>query len=158
MCSLRSAGMAQVPYHPVVCKAINCGTILNPYCRVDFMNKIWVCPLCLTRNHFPHHYADISSENRPAEIIPQYTTMEYVLDQQTKPPVFLFVIDTCIIEEELKQIKTSLFQSLLLLPQNSLVGLITFGRNVHIHELSFDEVRTIQTMRQRPMAGDCVHD
>jgi hypothetical protein len=26
--------MAVVPYHPVVCKATNCGTILNPYCRV----------------------------------------------------------------------------------------------------------------------------
>lgn len=103
------------------------------------MNKIWVCPLCLTRNHFPHHYADISSENRPAEIIPNYTTLEYVLDQTVRAPVFLFVIDTCLIEEELKQIKTSLFQSLLLLPQNSLVGLVTFGRNVHIHELSFED-------------------
>jgi len=105
------------------------------------MNKIWVCPLCLTRNHFPHHYADISSENRPAEIIPQFTTMEYVLDATVRAPVFLFVIDTCVIEEELKQIKNSLFQSLLLLPQNAQVGLITFGRNVHIHELSFEEVR-----------------
>jgi protein transport protein SEC23 len=104
------------------------------------MNKIWVCPLCLTRNHFPHHYADISSENRPAEIIPQFTTMEYVLDATVRAPVFLFVIDTCVIEEELKQIKNSLFQSLLLLPQNAQVGLITFGRNVHIHELSFEEV------------------
>jgi len=132
-------GMAVVPYHPVVCKATNCGTILNPYCRVDFMNKIWVCPLCLTRNHFPHHYADISSENRPAEIIPQFTTMEYVLDATQRAPTFLFVIDTCVIEEELKQIKDSLFQSLLLLPQNAQVGLITFGRNVHIHELSFEE-------------------
>jgi len=132
-------GMAVVPYHPVVCKAPNCGTILNPYCRVDFMNKIWVCPLCLTRNHFPHHYAEVSSENRPAELIPQYTTMEYVLEPNPRPPIFLFVIDTCIIEEELKQIKTSLFQSLLLLPPQALVGLVTFGRNVHVHELAFED-------------------
>ena len=106
-----------------------------------------MCPFCLTRNHFPHHYASISSENRPAEIIPQYTTMEYVLDQNIRPPVFLFVIDTCIIEEELKQIKASLFQSLLLLPPNSLVGLVTFGRNVHIHELSFDECAKSYVLR-----------
>src|SRR3954451_13153208 len=65
--------------------------------------------------------------------------MEYILDQQVRPPVFLFVIDTCLIEEELKQIKTSIFQSLLLLPPNSLVGLLTFGRNVHIHELAYEE-------------------
>jgi protein transport protein SEC23 len=39
------------------------------------MNKIWVCPFCNTRNHFPHHYAEISHDNRPREIIPNYTTM-----------------------------------------------------------------------------------
>jgi hypothetical protein len=45
----------------------------------------------------------------------------------------------CIIEEELAQLKTSILQSLMLLPENALVGLITFGKNVHIHELAFDE-------------------
>jgi protein transport protein SEC23 len=138
-------GLAQVQYNPITCKSPQCNGILNPYCRVDFMNKLWVCPFCLTRNHFPAHYSDISSENRPAEIIPQFTTIEYVLDSHLyatnppKPPVFLFVIDTCVIEEELKQVKTSILQSLMLLPEHSLVGLITFGRNVSMHELSFEE-------------------
>jgi protein transport protein SEC23 len=70
-------GLATVQYPPIHCqnKAQECGAVLNPYCRVDFNNKIWICPFCLTRNHFPTHYADISTENRPAEIIPQYTTM-----------------------------------------------------------------------------------
>ena len=158
--------LAAVQYHPIYCKQSSCGAVLNPYSRVDFINKIWVCPFCLTRNHFPHHYADISAENRPAEIMREYTTMEYVLDhphqqqqqmqqqmQQQggvgstpgggggvgRAPVFVFVIDTCVIEEELRQVKTSILQSLLLLPEQSLVGLITFGRNVHIHELSFEE-------------------
>lgn len=132
-------GLAAVNYQPIRCKNPNCGSVLNPYCRVDFINKIWVCPFCLTRNHFPHHYADISADNRPAEIIHQYTTLEYVLDPTPRAPVFLFVLDTCIIEEELAQLKASVLQSLMLLPENSLVGLITFGKNVHIHELSFDE-------------------
>lgn len=202
-------GLATVPYQPILCKAQNCGAVLNPYwyvhlhvhvtlymhilscvcdifrmwllfahipiphdifllvSRVDFMNKIWVCPFCLTRNHFPHHYADITAEHRPAEIIPQYTTMgedtmhvmlrhwsiathhitsthivchvccsivscmachvmsyhvtswhdsccgymndicsyniyipEYILDATNiRPPVFVFVLDTCIIGE-----------------------------------------------------------
>lgn len=123
-------GMPAVNYQPIMCKAQHCGGILNPYCRVDFMNKIWVCPFCLTRNHFPHHYADISPENLPAEIIPQFTTMEYILTQEPpKAPVFLFVLDTCIIEEELQQLKTSLLQTLMLLPEHSLVGLITFGNS-----------------------------
>lgn len=133
-------GLATVNYQPISCKNTSCGSVLNPYCRVDFRNKIWVCPFCLTRNYFPPHYADISAENRPAEIIPQYTTMEYVLDASTpSSPVFVFGIDTCIIEEELAQLKTSILQTLMLLPDNSLVGLITFGTNVNVHELSFDE-------------------
>lgn len=133
-------GLATVNYPPILCKNTNCGVVLNPFCRVDFINKIFLCPFCNTRNHFPHRYADISTENRPAEILPQFTTMEYIVDATTtRPPVFLFVVDTCIIEEELTQLKQSILQSLMLLPENALVGLITFGKNVHIHELSFDE-------------------
>lgn len=148
------SGLPVVDYPPIMCKSPSCGGILNPFCRVDFLNKIWLCPLCLTRNHFPPHYAEISAENRPAEIIPQYTTMEYILyDPSTnasaaaaaagtsgvlKAPVFVFVVDVCMIDEELKQLKASILQSLMLLPENSHVGLITFGKNVHIHELAFE--------------------
>lgn len=133
-------GLATVSYPPIFCKNVSCGAVLNPYCRVDFIDKIWVCPFCMTRNHFPHHYADISADNRPAEIIPQYTTMEYIIDPTSdRPPAFVFVVDTCVIDEELIQVKTSILQSLMLLPENSRVGLITFGKNVHIHELAFDE-------------------
>lgn len=137
-------GMAVVNYPPIECKnKPNCASILNPYCRVDFINKIWMCPFCQSRNHFPHHYANISLEHRPAEILPQFTTMEYILNRNMNGPpppcVFLFVLDTCIIQEELDQAKQSILQSLMLLPENALVGLITFGKNVHVHELGFDE-------------------
>ena len=43
------------------------------------------------------------------------------------------------LSQELASLKTTLLQSLMLLPEDSLVGLISFGKNVHIHELSFDE-------------------
>jgi len=51
------------------------------------------------------------------------------------PPVFLFVVDTCMDEEELTALKDSLQMSLSLLPPNALVGLITFGKMVQVHEL-----------------------
>lgn len=51
------------------------------------------------------------------------------------PPVFLFVVDTCMDEEELTALKDSLQMSLSLLPSNALVGLITFGKMVQVHEL-----------------------
>jgi protein transport protein SEC23 len=45
-------------YHPIRCKGTNCGAVLNPYCQLDFRSKLWTCPFCLTRNHFPPHYAE----------------------------------------------------------------------------------------------------
>ena len=47
---------------------------------IEFASKLWTCPFCMTRNHFPPHYAEnISDTNLPAELIPQFTTLEYQL-------------------------------------------------------------------------------
>uniref|UniRef100_V5HDC0 Protein transport protein SEC23 n=3 Tax=Ixodes ricinus TaxID=34613 RepID=V5HDC0_IXORI len=54
------------------------------------------------------------------------------------PPVFLFVVDTCIDDDELTALKESLQMSLSLLPANALIGLITFGKMVQVHELASD--------------------
>lgn len=48
------------------------------------------------------------------------------------PPIFLLVIDTCLDEEELGALKDSLQMSLSLLPQNALIGIITFGKMVQV--------------------------
>lgn len=48
------------------------------------------------------------------------------------PPIFLFVVDTCMDDEELSALKDSLQMSLSLLPPNALVGLITFGNVVQV--------------------------
>jgi protein transport protein SEC23 len=44
-------------------------------------------------------------------------------------------VDTCIDDEELGALKDSLQMSLSLLPPNALIGLITFGKMVQVHEL-----------------------
>ena len=129
--------MPVVPYDPVRCKG--CAACLNPYARVDFNGKLWICPFCYTRNHFPPHYSSISETNLPAELFPTYTTIEYTLQRPAAPPpVYLFVVDVCLIEEELTALKQSLTQALSLLPENASVGLITYGTHVHVHELGFE--------------------
>ena len=81
-----------LPYEPVVCKG-TCPSILNPFCRIDYKAKIWICPFCFQRNHFPPHYNDINEQNLPAELIPQYTTIEYALPRApASPPIFLWVM------------------------------------------------------------------
>ncbi|XP_043695869.1 protein transport protein SEC23-like [Telopea speciosissima] len=132
--------MPILPYSPLRCRT--CRSILNPFCIVDYVAKIWICPFCFQRNHFPPHYASITEDNLPAELFAQYTTIEYETptEKAAFPPVFLFVIDTCIIEEELVYLKNALSQAIDLLPDNSLVGFVTFGTYVHVHELGFGSI------------------
>ncbi|EFN51277.1 hypothetical protein CHLNCDRAFT_141205 [Chlorella variabilis] len=128
-----------VEYDPVTCKT--CGSVLNPYASVDFAAKIWTCPFCHTRNHFPPHYAGISEASVPAELFPQYCTIEYSLPRlgAQSPPAYVFVIDTCVPEDELVAAKTAVQQALTMVPEYAQVGLVTFGTHVHVHELGFSE-------------------
>ena len=128
-----------VLYEPVTCKP-PCRAVLNPYCQIDVSGKLWVCPFCLQRNQFPPHYKDISETNLPAELMPNYSTIEYTLSRASPiPPIFLYVVDISLNEEDLKILKDSLIMSLSLLPPNALIGLITFGTTVQVHELGYTE-------------------
>ncbi|KAA8515763.1 hypothetical protein F0562_018626 [Nyssa sinensis] len=139
--------MPVLPYSPLRCR--NCRSVLNPFSIVDFISKIWICPFCRHRNHFPPHYHSISDENLPAELFPQYTTIEYEspTEKSTVPPVFMFVVDTCMIEEEIGFLKSALSQAVGLVPENSLVGLITFGTYVHVHELGFGQIPKVYVFK-----------
>lgn len=73
-----------LPYEPVQCQ--KCSGCLNPYARVDYRMKVWVCPFCFNRNNLPQHYAGIDETKLPAELIPSFTTIEY---PPTKPSVVM---------------------------------------------------------------------
>ncbi|XP_039491054.1 protein transport protein Sec23A isoform X1 [Drosophila santomea] len=125
-----------IQYEPVLCTRSNCRAILNPLCQVDYRAKLWVCNFCFQRNPFPPQYAAISEQHQPAELIPGFSTIEYTITRApTMPPVFIFLVDTCMDEDELDALKDSLQMSLSLLPSNALVGLITFGKMIQVHEL-----------------------
>jgi protein transport protein SEC23 len=135
-------GLQLVEYEPVTCRTRDCSAILNPYCFVDFRAKTWTCPFCAQRNAFPVHYAEVISEqNLPQELHPSSATIEYIIPQAVVgPPVFIFVIDTALHEEELMQLKDSLQQAISLMPPNALVGVITFGTMAYVHELGYDHI------------------
>lgn len=108
----------------------------NSLSQIDVRGKMWICPFCLQRNPFPPHYKELSTNNLPAELMPNYTTIEYTLSRPAPvPPIFLFVVDTCLEEDELNALRETLVVSLSLLPPNALVGLITFGTMTMVHDL-----------------------
>ncbi|KAE8658431.1 hypothetical protein F3Y22_tig00116971pilonHSYRG00466 [Hibiscus syriacus] len=142
-----------LPYAPLRCRT--CSAALNAFARVDFTAKIWICPFCYQRNHFPPHYAMISETNLPCELYPQYTTVQYTLYPDPNnpagapqlPPVFVFVLDTCMIEEELGFVKSAMKQVIGLLPENALVGFVSFGTQAHVHELGFSDMSKVYVFR-----------
>ena len=125
-------------YEPVACK--NCGGILNPFASCDFTAHLWICPLCFGRNHFPAQYSGINEQMLPAELFQEYTTIEYRLPA-LKPvyaPAYVFVVDTCLSEEELNASQGAISQALQMIPEYARVALVTFGTHVQVYELGFD--------------------
>lgn len=111
--------------------------------QIDPRGKLWICPFCLHRNQFPPHYRDISNTNLPAELLAKHTTIEYTLARSAQvPPIFLYVVDTCVDEDDLKALKDSLVVSLSLLPPHALVGLITYGTMVKKQDLKSVSIQT----------------
>ena len=130
----------------MTCK--DCGAAVNPYAIVDYNTKMWVCPHCTTRNYFPSYYSDISPEHMPSELFPECTTIEYILPTQTNhPPIYIFIVDTAVSEDELEACKSTLRQALQMMPENCLIGLITFGMHVHVHELQHTAMSKVFVFR-----------
>lgn len=77
----------------------------------------------------------------PPELLGSYSTIEYIITNKPPPtpPVFLYVVDTCVEEDDLKALKDAIIVSLSLLPKNALVGLITYGTMAMVHEITFNE-------------------
>lgn len=150
-----------LPYAPLKCKT--CTAVLNPFCRVDYTALIWICPFCFQRNHFPQHYSSISATNVPAELYPQFTTIQYSLsssmhlqnpnqnpnplDDFDKWPTYLFVLDTCMLEEELEFAKSALKRAIAMLPEKAKVGFISYGTQVQVHELGFQDMVKVFVFR-----------
>ncbi|XP_011534657.1 protein transport protein Sec23A isoform X2 [Homo sapiens] len=130
-----------IQYEPVLCSRTTCRAVLNPLCQVDYRAKLWACNFCYQRNQFPPSYAGISELNQPAELLPQFSSIEYVVLRGPQMPlIFLYVVDTCMEDEDLQALKESMQMSLSLLPPTALVGLITFGRMVQVHELGCEGI------------------
>ena len=131
---IKNENLSLLEYEPLKCR---CGSIISPLFNFSAKAKIWECPFCRNRNTFPKSYSDfMSDENLPAELFKENSTVEYKLNlKQANPPIFIFLIDTAILEEELNQVKDSIQEIIETLPQECQIGIITYGRMVNVIEL-----------------------
>jgi protein transport protein SEC23 len=140
---------AAIPVIPVqttadlpVCR--NCRTHWNSHCRSDFQGGYWMCPACLNRNPLPQG----ASPNHPAVT---NATVEYTIKNEPgyerQAPLFIYVVDVCLPEEELEALKESLLRSLEWLPEDALVGIITFGHGITLWEPGFGDLNKCYAFR-----------
>ncbi|EHA8586529.1 protein transport protein sec23-1 [Cocos nucifera] len=54
-------------------------------------------------------------------------------------PSFVFVVDVCSAPDELRALKTEILHVVAQLPENALVGLVSFGSMVWVHDLGFTD-------------------
>ena len=124
---LRSCGLPEVPCcaQPLLLRGFQ-GQALGthtPLQHISISHTAQVCNFCTARNPFPAHYKEISETNLPAELIKNFSTIEYTLQvlyccllrmssadtflqrPVAAPPVFLFVVDLCMDDEDLQAVK-----------------------------------------------------
>lgn len=134
-----TTGTPEVQGQPELCK--NCGSIWSRHSRVDVAANYWACLSCFSRNPLPKGF----DPQHPALL---HDTVEYVLGTDSEArPTFLFVIDTCIPQEEMDALKRNLLRCVEWLPPLSLVGFVTFGHGVTLWELGCEELNKCYCLR-----------
>ncbi|OBA23897.1 vWA-like protein [Metschnikowia bicuspidata var. bicuspidata NRRL YB-4993] len=114
-----------------------CKAFLNPYVTLNQQTEdIWYCQFC----KFGNRLSSIPGEF-PQALNPDNSTVEYTTGRHAKlPPIFFYVVDTCFEGEDVTDaftaLQESLSLSLSLLPSDSLVGFLSFGKHVSLHDIS----------------------
>ncbi|PKA58303.1 hypothetical protein AXF42_Ash013028 [Apostasia shenzhenica] len=62
-------------------------------------------------------------------------------------PAFVFVVDVCSAEEELRALKNEILHVVAQLPENALVGLVSFGSMVWVHDLGYAQCSRVVLFR-----------
>lgn len=125
-----------IPESNIIATCRQCSGFINPF--VATTDQVWICRYC----GFSNRLVADDGGNLPLGL--SYSTVEYSTGKfNSLPPLFLYVVDTCFESEDYDaydSLRDSLSTSLSLLPENALVGFVSFGKHVSIHNLSTPQV------------------
>ena len=130
--SLRETPINRTDLRPLICSG--CQMIANKCCIPDYHQMRWDCSNCSHRNQIPNNYREyIQQGNLVMEFMNENTGLEYKVGQGMSI-VWLLVIDTCVEDSDIEIIKKILLEKIDTVEKIS-IGIITFGKNVHLHDL-----------------------
>lgn len=119
----------------VTCR--QCGAFVNPYVTItEQQPDVYYCQFCSFGNRISTELGAV-----PVGLQQDASTIEYRTGRTSSlPPIFMYLVDTCFqgedVEDVFQTLKELLTSSLALLPENALVGLISFGKHVLVHEFT----------------------
>lgn len=129
----------QVEQESVLC--VKCQSAINPFTYFDQNSNSWTCCFCQARNPLPR---DVDPTFL-MENIAGASTIEYVTGKTSAfPPVFFFIIDTSTYDAERHEMmKRTVAQTLEELPNDALIGILTYGTNINVHSFGSEPLKTI---------------
>ena len=132
---IKNENIPLLEYEPLRCR--NCNSVISPLFPFSVRGKKWECPFCNIQMNFPKNYSNfMTDENLPAELLPENSTVEYKLNRkESNFPIFFFLIDTSVEDDELNELKESIQLTINSLPENCRIGIITFGKIVNVIEI-----------------------
>lgn len=113
-------------------------------------------PSGFLHNSFTSSSSFVSLTSSPSSASVSVTSPAIV---QAPGPAFVFVVDVCSAEEELRALKNEILHVVANLPENALVGLVSFGSMVWVHDLGYVECSRVMLFcgdRELPSAQVCV--
>lgn len=123
-------------YAPLTC---SCEAVFNAHCEINFTQKTVRCCFCGINSQLPANYAQhISPHKLPYEFMAQNSTFEFRSGGKVNKHqyAYLFVVDINVEEKELAAVREEILGVVERLPSKYSVGLLTYGRNVHIYEFA----------------------
>lgn len=118
----------QIESEPIFCLNSQCRSIFSPYNTVE--NNTWTCLFCKRRN----------LTNNIPQI--EATTVEYVIKESNITPVFFILLDLCYFDDERQKLAIdAVTTTIKSLPDDCLIGFMTFGTNIELYDLKSKEIR-----------------
>lgn len=154
-------------------RCTQCGAYWCIHCQRDEAQNLWICMACLHHNRLPmpyiaqhpalryetveyvlpresmRHHTAAATTSAAAAVSSgaTTTTSSHTASPPVSQPVYIFVVDTCLPDEEFDMLRNALLRCVQWLPEHTLVGLISFSARACVWELGTGSMSVCHVLR-----------